>query len=88
MIVRLLQTRRVIAFVGAHVGNDSGWEVAVDLVLGSRPLVFAATFGWGWDARVPLRPWPQAWWRRRTPRGNVTTGVAWLGLFANVGTMG
>lgn len=84
---RLVWTRRACCLVGCHLGNDTGWEVALDLVLGWRPHAGALVLGWGWDASVPLRPWPQGWWAKHTPRGNLVWGCAWLGFFLNWGTI-
>lgn len=81
----IVKNRRAGLGVGWHTGNDSGWEMAFDLVLGYAPWVRVICVGWGWDKPVPLRPWPQLWWKRTTRRGNVTSGVAWLGFFANIG---
>lgn len=83
----VLRTRRAALMVGWHAGNDTGWEVAVDVVLGFRPHAGVLTLGWGWDAAVPLRPWPRAWWRKTTPRGNLSWGFAWFGLFVTLGTV-
>lgn len=84
---KLFQNRYAGLYVGGHAGpnSDNGWECAVDIVAGIRPRVVAVVVGWGFDDPVPLRPWPQVWLRRTTARGNVTSGIAWLGLFATIG---
>ena len=86
VIIASVIRRRIAIACGVHVGNDSGWEIAIDLVAGLLGHAGVLILGWGWDATVPLRPWPRTWWSKATPRGNVTSGIAWCGLFATVGT--
>lgn len=83
----LIYTKTVALVVGWHKGNElNGWEIAIDIVAGWRPYVGVLMFGWGWDDHVPLRPWPQFWLNRLTPKGHRTSGMALLGLFATVGS--
>lgn len=85
---KVIWTPKVALCIGGHAGpnGDNGWEVAFDVVFGIRPWAYALCIGWGYDDPVPLRPWPQGWWKRTTKRKNVTSGLAWLGFFANIGT--
>ena len=44
----------------------------------ARPLVLR--LGWGFDADLPLRPWPAAH-TTTTPRGRHDTCIAWFGFY-------
>lgn len=84
---KLIYTKRAALVVGCHKGNElNGWEVALDLVVGWRPHAFVFMLGWGWDDHIPLRPWPQFWYNRLTPKGHRTSGLALLGFFATMGS--
>lgn len=71
--------------LGWHVGCPSGWEIALDIVIGIVALRWARAFavGWGYDSGFPLRPWPRWCWRRVIPGGSIVSVVAWLGFFAS-----
>lgn len=82
----LIKNNRVGLAVGAHAGpQPDGWEVALDFVVGVAPWARVLVVGWGYDVFVPLRPWPQAWVDRLTPKKNLSTGFAWCGFFFTAG---
>ena len=85
MVKKVVCNDKVGLFVGGHTGNYSGREIAADLVVGLNSHYAAIIFGWGYDDFVPLRPWPQLWLKRHTPRGNITSGFAWCGFFLTIG---
>ena len=86
-VKKLIYSNRAALLVGWHKGNDlNGWEIAFDIVVGWRPHTGVAMFGWGWDDHVPLRPWPQFWLNRLTPKGHRTNGAAWFGFFTTMGS--
>ena len=76
--------------LGAHRQNEPGrWEAALDALFGCQPFVLTLSLGWGWGPRVPLRPWPQAWWgrpvsgrRSQKPVGH-SHGMAFCGIYFN-----
>lgn len=83
---KLIFNRKMALIVGYHTGNNlNGWEAALDIVLGWRPHAFVAVVGWGYDDRIPLRPWPQFWRHSLTPMGHRSSGIALLGFFTTIG---
>lgn len=85
---KLLYTKRAALLVGWHKGNElNGWEIAADIVVGWKSLgTGIVMFGWGYDDHIPLRPWPQFWLKRLTPKGHRSSGMALLGFFLTMGT--
>ena len=72
-----------------HFGPDknAGWWVGASVmtVCDERPLMlrlFGVSVGWGWDADVPLRPWPAVGPRVRTAMWGGC--FAWFGFFVTL----
>jgi hypothetical protein len=42
------------------------------------------SFGWGWDERFPLRPWPVPWAAPPDAEGRVYRSVTWCGFWIGV----
>lgn len=68
------------ALVQVHATTDGQVSMGLSLFWLGRRRRSYVTIGWGWDAEVPLRPWP--WWRREPGAFRVVL----CGLFVNART--
>lgn len=83
----LFKGKRFGLGIGNHTGNSDGWEIGIDIVIGFAPWARVISLGWGYDAEIPLRPWPQLWLDKPTQLKHISSGFAWLGFYINVGRM-